>query len=287
MSLYNRAALGWPSSPFILPPGPYQINRFHPLARGLVICAVPGVMRSPIGTVGFDGIDLTGNAKSWTTQSGAAVAGSPYGFGHIQSANNPSLVCLTAPPVVKNTTVSFASFVVRMVAESATNSGGFAVGNYDANVAPYTRYGSYFKNSASRRLHGAWNSSGAAFQEADTGFTPTIGVPFSLMGTLDSASQKFYVNGRLVTTSNLGFNPAYAANDTVVFGNPENENVYSGCLTLIGLVWDRVLGDAEVLAWSQDPFGLLVPDMDGVWFTAPSGVTLDIFKRRHLAHLRR
>ena len=53
------------------------------------------------------------------------------------------------------------------------------------------------------------------------------------------------------------------------------------------LVWDRFLTHEEENLLHRDPYAWAEPDMDGVWFAGPSGATLDIFKRRHLAHVRR
>lgn len=238
---------------FQVPTGQLTIDYTHPLANGLMLCLVPGVM---------GGVDLTGNVPLFTATP-ASVMG-PEGSG-LSGGINATTPTANYPQFTTPHEISL--YVRGHVFSVSTTFDGWLGVNYNQPItAPFNIF-----------LLGNNATAGQAWMIFNNGGTQTSGATFNYAAGPLSAGGTGSVSGNAMITYHNGLSVGQVA-----YGTPNatstsyvtafGPTVTNGITFYCGYMWNRALTPAEMAWIDADPYAFLVPaeyDLTVGMFVAP------------------
>lgn len=243
-----RNANHWTQKP---PPGT-PLDLAHPLGpgRGLVACYL---FNEGTGNP-YD--PVSGNTLT-TFSTGFPVWGfGPLGAELVQNGGTGGFRSATAP-------ITGMPLTIGCIGRALTgNNGAYreAFGVYDSG--PSATFSVGWSGTSGTP------SSNCGTNNLASGTALGVGVPATLAATFQDTSTKtrLFVNG--VFRASSGSNATAVTPSRVwVSGSGSAANL----AVTMGVMWNRVLGDQEIAAWSADPYGLfLTPPAPRRWFVAPA-----------------
>ena len=237
------------------PPGIPRIGRNVP--RGLQLC-LP--LADPSGTAAFS---LQGPLKP-TVRGSSGVAGlTQYGQGLFFNGSTSTYINAYTVRNVSAPVSIEALVVLGAVGGSPTNLTFFGFNNITAGDS-----GTYEKSigiNGSGQFE-AYVYDGGQQSAVDTTTTPTAGVLYHLVMTVDGSNLRLYVNG--VQTASHAASGSFASYGTPYFNigatqaNASRTTTVNATFLLVNMAW-AVWTPAEVMGRYLDPFGFLdYPDDD-------------------------
>lgn len=241
------------------PPQFIQLNKGHPMSRGLVGC---WLMNEASGVVAFDssGHNNKGTLES-DTHFVAGKHGSALDFDgagdYVECANSNSLDITD---------------VLTMVACFKTDITATYQRIFDKGWDRYTM--GLTPHEDGRGFHVSYrNQLGDAHVVYSSGFVYSMNTWYQVAGVIDSLAKscKIYINGVLNTQEDFVGTSIKSTSDPVRLGTQVSQSYLNGQIDF-ALIWNRALTPQEILILFNNPFEMFEPEPIELWSAAnPAG----------------